>query len=113
MDVTYIEYLMPGLLFAESSVVPAPSGVPDCAVGWRTFTRTEIQQGGEVLKGERRDVSSWTYRGREMTMEDVEREMPDSRILISNMQGNGWDRVVRIVNGHVYPLLDDDVVVES
>lgn len=51
--------------------------------------------------------------GRVMTLEDIKEEMPDERILISNMINNGIDRV--IVNNNSYrsilPFQDGDVVV--
>jgi hypothetical protein len=113
----YAEYMYPGLLVAETQTVPigdpnhvdAPDA-PVSSVGYRTFARTIAVVDGEECRGEPRDHSPWTYFGKEMTLADVKRERPNERILISNMHGNGYARVVMTNAGATYPLRDDDRV---
>lgn len=117
MSVTekYVEFLYPGIFMADSSTKLLADGeaieLPERAVGYRTFERTATTVDGEVLRGANKNVSPWTYAGREMTLDDVRRELPDERILISNMQGNGYDRVVMFPNGQTYQLHAGDTVI--
>ena len=46
------------------------------------------------------------------TVDDVRAMGKDQRILLSNMEGNGYKRVVRTVTGNVIPMEDQDVVLE-
>lgn len=48
--------------------------------------------------------------GTAMTVEDVKREVPDSKILVSNMELNGWERVIKTPFGNIQPLHDGDVI---
>jgi len=117
MDVTYIEFLYPGLIFAENSSRPVPRRelpdvIPAQATGYRFFTRTEAEVDGEKLVGQPKDYSSWTYFGTERTAEDVQALDDDRyRVLKSNVRINGWQRVVQTAYGQWYPLNDGDRVV--
>ncbi len=52
--------------------------------------------------------------GRIRTVEDLEADGEDHRILISNMKTNGWDRVIQSTHGWSWtqPLMDGDIVLE-
>lgn len=53
------------------------------------------------------------YKGETLTVADIER-LPDAdahSILLSNMRGNGWERVVQTRRGNFQPIEPDDVVV--
>ncbi len=59
--------------------------------------------------------SPWYYLGgKVLTLEEVRAQSPDEKILISNMESNGWKRVIKNTNSWswVQPLEDDDVVLD-
>ncbi len=113
MIVKYVEYLYPGLLFPEPSIRRLNEGEqpepPKGCVGFRTFERREVEADGDTLKGEARDYSGWTYFGEELSLERVRAEQPGS-ILLFNMEGNNWSRVVRLYTGQAYALTENDTV---
>lgn len=47
-----------------------------------------------------RESSMYFIAGRVMTLDEVKREMPEERILISNMECNDYGRIVRTQNGY-------------
>ena len=117
MDVTYIEFLYPELIFADSSSRPVPSRelpavIPGHATGYRFFTRSEVEVDGEKLVGQPKDQSPWTYFGTEYSAEQVQALEGDHvRILRDNVRINGWTRVVQTTYGSWYRLEDGDQVV--
>ena len=102
----YVEFYYPGSLFAETSTKevarrdPALVKLPKGAYGFRFFDRTEIEEGGETLMGERKNFSRFTYYGEEWPLERIERELPNERILISNIKGNGYKAAVKTIRGN-------------
>lgn len=112
----YAEFFFPGLIVSESSTRKIASREdigpwPDYAYSMRTFAVTVADVDGERVTGKARDYSPTTWRGRAMTLDDVKREMPNERILIENMQGNGWNRICRTATGRCFPMDKDDVAV--
>lgn len=111
----YAEFQYPGTFLSESSTraVDDPQSIewPERAYSCRTFARTVMVIDGEELRGKARDYSPTTYRGEVFDLERVKREHPDKRILIQNMQGNGYDRVVRTAFGQLFPINDTDIVI--
>ena len=84
---------------------------PDRAYAVRFYSRTETESDGEILVGKRRDVSPVTYRyGTVRTIDEVRESMPGS-ILLRNMEGNGWDKVVDCAQGTL-PFMEGDTVLE-
>lgn len=113
----FVEWFYPGSFVSETSAEEVPDRSPPkykhgAAYGYRHFSQTIIEQDGEKLVGPRKDVSPMTYYGEILTLDQV-KALPgdDYRILISNMECNGWDRVVRTVRGNFYNLKDGDTVV--
>jgi hypothetical protein len=119
MDVTYIEFLYPGLFLAETSSRPVPSrelpeAIPGRATGYRFFTRQEATVNGEKLVGQPKDHSPFTYFGKEFSAEQVQAlEGSEFRVLRDNVRINGWKRVVQTAYGQWYPLADDERVVDD
>lgn len=110
---TYVEFLYPGIVFDESSAKPVdgrnPSEieVPDRAHAFRFYDvgETTDEDSGVTLKSERMHYSGTYYPGGEVwTQERVWRELPDERILLSNMKGNRWEEVVRTRFGSWHPV---------
>lgn len=114
----YIEFYYPGSFVSETSAQEVsdrtpPSELPKGAYGYRFFARSDVTQDGETLRGQPKDHSPMTYYGESMTLEEVKALAPsgDYRILVSNMECNGWDRVVLTVRGQFMPLNAGDSVV--
>lgn len=46
-----------------------------------------------------------------MNVDEVKAEVPNSDILVGNMQRNGWDRVVKTRCGNFQPLTSLDTII--
>ncbi len=113
----YVTFLYPGIFLSEEETRAVETrdvgglAVPEGAFAFQFFERLEIDVDGERLVGKPRNRSGRYYpEGRVMTVADVLLDERDNRILISNMEGNGWDRVVKTRCGNYQPFTDDDVV---
>lgn len=99
---TYLEFMYPGVITAEYSQKkvegrePKKLEWPDGAYAAQYFDIYTIEDEGHVYKTRRENLSPLYYKpdAKVMTVEDVEREMPNEKILISNMKCNKWDKVV-------------------
>lgn len=113
---TYVEIMYPGTLFSESEIKEVNSGRDPYAVahehknafGFRFFDqeRTQVKVGSktQVVSGERKNDSKFYYPGGQtFTVEEVKRLKGDHEILISNMEGNGYKKVVRTRRGNFQP----------
>lgn len=111
----YVEFVYPGIIVSESSSREiesreAPVEMPAGAFGYRFFDRVEQDAGEETLYGKPKNRSAWHYQGEIWTVDRVKAELPNERILISNMRGNGYDRVVKTRSGQFIPLEPEDQV---
>ena len=115
----YVEYLYPGILFSETSVKEVAErdvkavDISDGCFGFRFFDRTVTVIDGETLTGDRKNVSGWYYQGEKMTLEQVKATHGSDhnyRMLISNMENNGYGTVVKTKFGQFMPLNDNDTV---
>lgn len=115
----YVEFLYPGLFVSEASVEEIAERdvkkveLPDNRFGFCFFDRTVTVIDGQTLTGDRKNVSGWYYQGEKMTLEQVKAVFGNDsnyRILISNMEGNGWNAVVRTKFDQFMPLEDNDTV---
>lgn len=114
----FAEFFFPGILISETATRSIPDRFsvgdwPAGAYGCRTFATTVAEVDGERITGKARDYSPMTYRGgRVMTLEEVKQANdPSDRILILNMEGNGYERVYRIA-GRAVPMGVNDVAEE-
>lgn len=114
---TYLEILYPGVMFSETeqkkvlSRDPSKVKIPNKAYGFRFYDRTEITTAdGELLAGQPKNYSGTFYFGKEMTIDDVRREIPNPSTLLSNMRSNGWKKVVKTRLGNFQPLTLEDTV---
>ena len=114
---TYLECLHRGIAVAERRIWEVEDRDPHQAIGshayaCRFFDIASITIEGIEMKSERLNVSPLYYLGGQlMTLEQVEREQPDS-ILLDNMIGNDWSAVIITSAGHCLPFEDGDVLVE-
>lgn len=115
----YVQFSYPGVIVNEYEVKEVEKRdaalitVPAGACAYRFFDRTEIILNGEKLVGEPKNFSPLTYLGKAYTLKQVKAEFPESKMLISNMECNGFKRVVRTRCGNWQPLSEDDVVIDG
>lgn len=107
MNKHFVTFLSPGTFFSEQTERLIASWDSDKAVAMSKkikerygatpygFYFTTRGRGPKDLDS-REIKRSGTYflGGRILTYEDVEREMPKEDILMRNMKGNGWDKVI-------------------
>lgn len=121
---TYIEFVYPGIFFNESSTKQVQSRdttrveVPDGAFGFRFFDILEatVKANGKAVKLTSARVNESPmhyYGGRIYTRAEVVREVPNNRKLLSNMDGNGWDKVIKTRTGNFQPFEKTDVFIEA
>lgn len=120
----YVNFYMPGSFFSEESTLEVSADLrnspmdvvalaPRSAFAFSFFDVKETEVDGEILRSRRVNVSGRYYiGGRVMTLEDVRRDIPNSRILQDNMTSNGWIRVIRCKTNNIQPLEDDDTVLD-
>lgn len=127
MERHFVRFLSPGSFFAEETVKPIDSWDVDKAIGlskeirerygatpygfqFLTKARGEEDIDSKVVK------SSGVYyiNGVVETLEEIKaRHDPNNRILVSNMECNGWDKVVTTFSPYRWtqPFNPDDAVV--
>jgi hypothetical protein len=116
MIIHFIEFLHPGIMVSDNSIKEIESRdlvieMPENAFAYRFFDVEQITlESGKKLKSEKENYSGWTYEGQELTIEDVKRELPNKKILISNMKDNNYKAVVRTKFGQFIPLSENDKV---
>ncbi len=86
-----------------------PAKLHKNCVGFYFFDRTEIKQGGEILAGERKNISPTTFIGRKLSAKDVEESLDISPIGKENMRTNGWKACAMTIGG-MFPLEKGDTV---
>lgn len=110
----FVEYVYAGLFVSEigteeiqsrDQVITLPKG----AYAYRIFDREEVEQGGETLKGAPKNYGPRHIKGEVYDLDRVKREVPDSRILVSNMECNGLPNVIKCLQGFL-PANADDVL---
>jgi hypothetical protein len=129
MEAHFVTFYSPGTFVAEQTTKAIPSWDVDLAVamssdikerhgarpyGFRFSTRG---RGPNDLDSKEIANSPMHYIGGKVeTLVDIKaRALPDERILISNMECNGWDRVWVATEGWRWtqPLRDGDVVISE
>lgn len=113
----YVEYTYAGSFFSENSTEEIVSRnqkitLPCGAYAYRIFDREEVSFGGETLKGSQKNFGPRHVKGDVYDIARVENEVTDNRILLANMRGNGWDRVVKCAQGFI-PMYDGDVLIPA
>ena len=112
----FVEFLYPGIIVCETSTKeiaerkPELITVPEGAFAYRFYDQVHTIVDGELLKGEAKNFSGYTYFGKAYSLEEVKRLFPESRTLISNMECNGYAKVVRTRAGNWMPLSEEDTV---
>jgi hypothetical protein len=114
----YVEFYSPGIFFPETSVKEIKNRkekfrIPKGCYGYMFFDQEEIKSGGETLIGKPKNKSGMTFFGKKYSMEDLKREFKDNRILISNIECNGYKFAVKTIRGNWQPVGKKDKVVDA
>ena len=129
MKAHFVTFYSPGTMVAETTTKPIPSWDVDLAVamssdiqerhaarpyGFRFSTRGRNDD--ELDSKEIAKSPLYYIGGKVETIDDVRRRGdPNERILLSNMECNGWDRIWSSTQGWKWtqPLRADDLVIEA
>lgn len=115
----FVEFSFPGTLFNNHSHAeiaerdPALVTVPEGAFAYRFYDQEHMMVDNELLTGECKNYSGYTYLGKAYTLEEVKRDFPQHTTLIQNMECNGWNNVVKTRRGNWQPLNEGDTVIEE
>lgn len=113
--VTFVEFLFPGTLFPEEKIErhedrEMPVVVPEGAFCYSFFDVEKTVVGEEEFWGKRKNHSGRFYPDAAVfTLEEV-KALPDIGFLASNMEANGWEKVVRTRRGNFQPLQPGDTI---
>jgi hypothetical protein len=113
----FVEFYYPGSFVSETDVKEIKNRNqnierPKNCFGYRFFDKEVITKNGEVLEGKKKNISNMTYFGQKYSLKEVKNQFPYLKILISNMECNEWNYVVKTIQGNWQPLKDDDKVIE-
>ena len=118
MKKTFVTFLSPGIMFPEYETVEVLSrdidelDIPDNVYAFHFFDRIEEEIDGVVLKSEALNESPrYLYNGRVMSRSEIMVEVPNNKILLSNMESNGWYYMFRSHLGNFQPIWEDDIIV--
>jgi len=113
----YVEFFYPGIFFSESSsrevAERVPRGeFPDGSFGCRFFDREAVKgDHDDWLYGSPFNYSGIYYRGgTDYTLKEVKAFFPNEDILISNMEANGYEKVIKTSMGNWQPFTDKDTI---
>lgn len=115
----FVAFTHVGSFFSEESTQEIPSRElflakdvdwPRGAYCYQFFDREEVTVDGETLVGKPKNKSPNYFRGEIFDKERVKREVQPNTILLSNMENNGWQFVVKAF-GRYFTMNDGDVVV--
>lgn len=119
--ITYVEYIYPGAFFSESGVQKVTDrdisklDIPDGAFAFKffdiIFTKTEDDV---AMQSDHLNISGKHYIGGKLyTVDEVKRDFPDSRTLISNLVGNGHTGAIHCRTGNWQPFDEGDIYIEE
>lgn len=128
MEKNYVTFCSPGTFFSEQRTEEIDSWDMTLAKSMSVdiverhnstpygFYFTKLYRGDGDFDSKEVSSSGMYYLGGEvLTLEDIKsRNNSDDNILISNMECNGWDRVIVNNNSHSFtaPLKDSDVILQ-
>lgn len=113
----YMQQFFPGFLFSEDShklveskEFPAFPPTKGC-YAVRFYEVESYEAKGEELRGKPKNYSHTRYWGRRFSLEEVKKEYPGERTLISNFEGNKYHSVVRTPQGGWHSCEENDEVI--
>lgn len=115
---TYVEKIYRGLLFSESSIKEVTERNPmqiendGKMQGFRFYDKEYVVDGEKTYDGEKSNYSRWIYFGKRYSLDEIKAKYgnnPDYRILISNMECNGYNYVCHTQAGSFLPMEEGDM----
>jgi hypothetical protein len=107
----YVKILYPGSFVSEESHqkinLRKEFELPKNAYGYQFYDKEKTIINGEELEGKAKHRTKTFLKGIIYTLEEVKRLFPESRTLISNMEINKWDKVIKCAQGFL-PFIEND-----
>lgn len=119
---SYVEKIYRGLLFSDSSVAEVTERDPmqvkndGQMQGFRFYDKEFVVDGEKSYDGETSNYSNWIYFGKRLSLDEIKAQYgnnPDYRILISNMEGNGYQYVCHTQAGSFLPMEQGDMTFDE
>lgn len=119
---SYVEKIYRGILFSEPSVEEVTERDPmqikndGQMQGFRFYDKEYVVDGKKSYDGETSNYSNWIYFGKRLSLDEIKSKYgnnPDYRILISNMEGNGYQYVCHTQAGSFLPMEEGDMTFDE
>lgn len=119
---SYVEKIYRGLLFSEPSTEEVTERDPmkvkndGSMQGFRFYDKEFVVDGEKSYDGETSNYSNWIYFGKKLSLAEIKDQYgnnPDYRILISNMEGNGYQYVCHTQAGSFLPMGEGDMTFDE
>ena len=119
---SYVEKIYRGILFSESSISEVEERDPmkvendGSMQGFRFYDKEFVVDGEKSYDGEKSNYSNWIYYGKRLSLDEVKTQYgnnPNYRILISNMEGNGYQYVCHTQAGSFLPMQEGDMTFDE
>lgn len=119
---SYVEKIYRGLFFSEPSVAEVTERDPmqikndGQMQGFRFYDKEYVVDGEKRYDGETKNYSNWIYFGKRLSLDEIKAQYgnnPDYRILISNMEGNGYQYVCHTQAGSFLPMEQGDMTFDE
>lgn len=119
---SYVEKIYRGILFSEPSVEEVTERDPmqvendGQMQGFRFYDKEYVVDGEKSYDGETSNYSNWIYFGKRFSLDEIKAKYgtnPDYRILISNMECNGYNHVCHTQVGSFLPMEEGDMTFDE
>ncbi len=117
MTKIYLREFLPGTLVSETYIKEVseklyPPKLSERAYAFQYFEREHTIKNGEELLGKEKNISKMYYLGTMATADEVIRTTRNP-ILRSNIEANGYKRLVITRFGQWFPINDNDEVIKD
>ncbi len=114
----YLKTYYPGSFFPETSAKEVKKrdvlvDLPKGAYAYQYYDVEEVTKNKEILRGKEKNRSPMYFAGKVYTIRELEEAYPNKRILISNIKGNGWNKVIKTIRGNWQPFSNEDILLNS
>lgn len=119
---SYVVKIYKGILFSEPSVAEVTERDPmqikndGQMQGFSFYDKEYVVDGEKRYEGETKNYSNWIFFGKRLSLDEIKAQYgnnPDYRILISNMEGNGYQYVCHTQAGSFLPMEQGDMTFDE
>ena len=119
---TYVEKIYRSLLFSESSIKEVTERNPmqiendGKMQGFRFYDKEYVVDDEKTYDGKKSNYSRWIFFGKRYSLDEIKAiygNNPDYRILISNMEVNGYNYVCYTQAGSFLPMEEGDMTFDE